>query len=76
VSTRITEIRATGTKARIMAHDEAQRAAGPTRLVHPQSGLMFSGGMTHPIIDADMITVALDGQIHAIGREKASTQYK
>jgi hypothetical protein len=30
---KITDTRAPGTKGWIMAHDEAQRAAGPTRLV-------------------------------------------
>ena len=51
-----------------MAHDEPQ-AAGPTRLVIRNIGLLLSGAMEKPILDADTI-VADDGRITAIGRAK------
>src|SRR5213595_3595040 len=49
-----------------MAHDEPQ-AAGPTRLVIRNIGLVLSGAMEKPILDADTI-VAENGKITAIGR--------
>src|ERR1700736_1849143 len=51
-----------------MAHDEPQ-AAGPTKLVIRNIGLMLSGAMEKPILDADTI-VAESGKITAIGRAK------
>ena len=51
-----------------MAHDEPQ-AAGPTRLVIRNIGLLLSGAMEKPILDADTI-VADNGKITAIGRAK------
>src|SRR5258708_39551234 len=51
-----------------MAHDEPQ-AAGPTKLVIRNIGLMLSGAMEKPILDADTI-VAVNGKITAIGRAK------
>src|SRR3979490_709800 len=52
-----------------MAHDEPQ-AAGPTRLVIRNIGLLLSGAMEKPILDADTI-LAENGKITAIGGAKA-----
>ncbi|QFU17726.1 amidohydrolase family protein [Microvirga thermotolerans] len=52
-----------------MAHDEAQKPSGPTKLVIRNIGLMLSGDLSNPILDADTI-VAVDGKISAVGREK------
>ena len=52
-----------------MAHDAPAAASGPTKLVIRNIGLMLSGALEAPILDADTI-VAIDGRIAAIGREK------
>src|SRR5260370_36447331 len=49
-----------------MAHDEPQ-AAGKTKLVIRNIGLVLSGALERPILDADTI-VAENGRITAIGR--------
>src|SRR6202140_1753348 len=51
-----------------MAHDEPQEA-GPTKLVIRNIGLLLSGALEKPILDADTI-VAVNGKITAIGRAK------
>src|SRR5436309_262586 len=51
-----------------MAHDEAQ-AAGSGKMVIRNIGLLLSGAMEKPILDADTI-VAENGRITAIGRAK------
>ena len=51
-----------------MAHDEPV-ASGPTRLVIRNIGLLLSGDIANPILDADTL-LAVDGRIAAIGREK------
>ena len=51
-----------------MAHDAIQ-AAGPTRLVIRNIGLLLSGAMEKPILDADTI-LAENGRITAIGRAR------
>src|SRR6267378_1260973 len=51
-----------------MAHDEPQ-TAGPTKLVIRNIGLVLSGAMENPILDADTI-VAENGKITAIGRAR------
>ena len=51
-----------------MAHD-APQAAGPSKLVIRKIGLLLSGAMERPILDADTIT-AENGKITAIGRAK------
>src|SRR6266852_5746956 len=51
-----------------MAHD-APQAAGPTKLVIRDIGLLLSGAMEKPILDADTI-LAENGKITAIGRAK------
>src|SRR5258705_1029565 len=58
--------KALNNKEKPMAHDEPQ-AAGPTRLVIRNIGLVLSGAMEKPILDADTI-VAENGKITAIGR--------
>ncbi|EGP08362.1 hypothetical protein CSIRO_2088 [Bradyrhizobiaceae bacterium SG-6C] len=52
-----------------MSHDAPQAPAGPTRLVIRNIGLILSGDMDKPILDADTI-VADNGKITAIGRAK------
>src|ERR1700735_4761802 len=49
-----------------MAHD-APQATGPTKLVIRNIGLLLSGAMEKPILDADTI-LAENGRITAIGR--------
>ena len=51
-----------------MAHD-APQATGPSKLVIRNIGLMLTGALEKPILDADTI-VADDGRITAIGRYK------
>ena len=51
-----------------MAHDEPQ-AAGPTKLVIRNIGLLLSGALEKPILDADTI-VAENGRITAIGHAR------
>src|SRR5947208_2437970 len=55
-------------KGKTMAHD-APQAAGPSKLVIRNIGLLLSGAMEKPILDADTI-VAENGKITAIGRFK------
>src|SRR5258705_4639344 len=55
-------------KGKPMAHD-APQSTGPTKLVIRNIGLMLSGAMEKPILDADTI-VAENGKITAIGRAK------
>src|SRR5271157_2702874 len=50
-----------------MAHDEPASAGAPTKLAIKNVGLMLSGDLEKPILDADAI-VALNGRITAIGR--------
>src|SRR6185437_9043763 len=52
-----------------MAHDAPQGPSGPTKLVIRNIGLLLSGAMENPILDADTI-VAENGKITAIGRAK------
>ncbi|MGE4244725.1 MAG: amidohydrolase family protein [Parvibaculaceae bacterium] len=51
-----------------MAQEQAA-PTGPTKLVLRNIGLLLSGALEAPILDADAI-VAVNGRIHAIGREK------
>ena len=50
-----------------MAHDEPSSDAGPTKLVVRNIGLLLSGDIERPLLDADTI-VAEAGRITAIGR--------
>ena len=52
-----------------MAHDETTANSGPTKLVIRNIGLMLSGDINRPILDADTI-VAENGRIAAIGPAK------
>lgn len=52
-----------------MAHDAPGGPAGPTKLVIRNIGLLLSGDLERPILDADTI-VAENGRITAIGRLK------
>ena len=51
-----------------MAHDEAAAAGPPSRLLIRNIGLMLSGDLARPILDADAV-LSVDGRISAIGRE-------
>jgi enamidase len=52
-----------------MAHDAPSGPSGPTKLVIRNIGLLLSGMLEQPILDADTI-VAVNGRIAAVGREK------
>src|SRR6202142_3654455 len=52
-----------------MAHDEAARSSAGRRMVIRNIGLLLSGDLQRPILDADTVLVQ-DGLIHAVGREK------
>lgn len=52
-----------------MAHDAPSGPSGPTKLVIRNIGLILSGDLQKPILDADTI-VAQNGRITAIGRLK------
>jgi enamidase len=51
-----------------VAHDEAGKSA-PAKLVIRNLGLVLSGDLQNPILDADTV-VACDGKISGIGKEK------
>jgi enamidase len=52
-----------------MAAEEAKPAGGPNKLVIRNIGLLLSGDLQKPILDADAI-VAIDGRISAVGRAR------
>ena len=52
-----------------MSHDAPQGAAAPTKLVIRNIGLMLSGALERPILDADTL-VAENGRITGIGRAR------
>ena len=52
-----------------MAHDEAGKAPVSSKLVIRNIGLVLSGDLSNPILDADTVVV-IDGRIAAVGREK------
>jgi enamidase len=52
-----------------MAAEEASKSAGPAKLVIRNIGLLLSGALENPILDADTI-VAVGGRITAVGRAK------
>ena len=52
-----------------MAHDEGAGNSAPTKLVVRNIGLLLSGDLSAPILDADAL-VAIDGRIAAVGRLK------
>jgi enamidase len=51
-----------------MAHDDPAKKT-PTRLLIRNIGLLLSGNLEQPILDADTM-VAVDGKIAAVGKEK------
>src|SRR5215468_11697370 len=51
-----------------MSHDAAAPAAS-CKLVNRNIGLLLSGDLDHPILDADTV-VAVDGKIQAVGQQK------
>jgi enamidase len=52
-----------------MAHEEASRSAPQSKLVIRNIGLLLSGDLGNPILDADTV-VAVGGSITAVGKEK------
>ncbi len=52
-----------------MAHDESSKSASPAKLVIRNVGLLLSGDLASPILDADTV-VALGDRIVAVGKEK------
>src|SRR6201993_1542102 len=52
-----------------MAHEEAAKPGGSVKLVIRNIGVLLSGDLQRPILDADTLVV-MDGKIAAIGREK------
>ncbi len=52
-----------------MAHDESVKSAPLSKLVIRNIGLLLSGDIDRPILDADTV-VAVGGKIEAVGREK------
>ena len=52
-----------------MSHDPATGATAPSKLVIRNVGLMLSGRIEQPILDADCL-IAIDGKISGWGREK------
>ena len=52
-----------------MAHDEPAASGASTKLVIRNIGLLLSGDIGNPILDADMI-VAVNGRIAGVGRGK------
>src|SRR5882757_3631234 len=52
-----------------MAHGEVPKPASQTKLVIRNIGLLLSGDLDHPILDADTV-VAIGDRIVSVGREK------
>jgi enamidase len=52
-----------------MAHDDAAKSSTHSTLVIRNIGLLLSGDMDRPILDADTV-VAIDGRIAAVGKAK------
>jgi enamidase len=52
-----------------MSHEAAPQAAGPQKTIIRNIGLLLSGALENPILDADAL-VAVDGKITGIGRGK------
>jgi enamidase len=52
-----------------MAHDEPVQSAHPSKLVIRNIGLLLSGDLDHPLLDADAVVVVGD-RIVAVGKEK------
>src|SRR5712691_8295799 len=52
-----------------MSHHASANSAPPNKLLIRNIGLLLSGDLDHPILDADSV-VAIDGVIHTVGKEK------
>src|SRR2546429_9977680 len=52
-----------------MTEAASSKSTGPHRLVIRNIGLLLSGNLEQPILDADTV-LAVDGQIVSVGREK------
>src|SRR5258706_13195728 len=52
-----------------MTHGEAQKSASATKLVIRNIGLLLSGDLDQPILDADTV-VAIGDRIVSVGREE------
>jgi enamidase len=52
-----------------MAHEEAAKSSASTKLVIRNIGLLLSGDLQKPILDADTV-IAIDGKIAAMGKER------
>jgi enamidase len=52
-----------------MAHEDAGKSPDSSKLVIRNIGLVLSGDLSHPILDADTVVV-IDGRITVVGREK------
>jgi enamidase len=52
-----------------MVHEEPSKSATQIKLVIRNIGLLLSGDLAQPILDADTV-IAIDGRITAIGKEK------
>src|SRR6476659_5432462 len=52
-----------------MAQEESSKAKTQTRVVIRNIGLLLSGDLAQPILDADTI-LAVDGKITGVGKEK------
>ena len=55
----------------LMSHDSPAKPATSTKLVIRNIGLLLSGDLDRPILEADTV-VAIDGVIQVVGREKDS----
>jgi enamidase len=52
-----------------MAHEEASKTPSRSKVVIRNIGLLLSGDIRNPILDADTV-IAIDGVISAVGKEK------
>src|SRR5246127_4472006 len=52
-----------------MSQDAPAKSSNPSKLAIRNIGLLLSGDLDHPILDADTV-VAVDGVIQAVGKEK------
>ncbi|HLX82834.1 MAG TPA: amidohydrolase family protein [Terriglobales bacterium] len=52
-----------------MAHDESSKSASPAKLVIRNIGLLLSGDLANPILDADTV-VSMGDRIVGVGKEK------
>ena len=52
-----------------MAQEDAAKEKSSTRLIIRNIGLLLSGDLAKPILDADTV-LAIDGKITAVGKEK------